>query len=99
MANAAGNYAPGGTKLDFNGYYVYGAWYLTGESRAAAYQLSGFNPATFGQIDIKNRLGAYLNRAYPNTFLMRVQADWRAIRWRHDAPAKYTYFGEKAHFS
>ena len=58
MANAAGNYAPGGTKLDFNGYYVYGTWYLTGESRAAAYQLSGFNPATFGQIDIKNRLSA-----------------------------------------
>ena len=57
-ANAAGNYAPGGTKLDFNGFYVYGTWYLTGESRAAAYQLSGLNPATFGQIDIKNRLSA-----------------------------------------
>jgi len=31
---------------------------MTGESRAGAYKVAGFNPATFGQIDIKNPLSA-----------------------------------------
>jgi phosphate-selective porin OprO/OprP len=51
--------APGGTTLDFSGYYVYATWYLTGESRAASYLTypKEFNtPATFGQINILNPL-------------------------------------------
>jgi phosphate-selective porin OprO/OprP len=53
--------APGGTQLDFSGYYVYATWYLTGESRAASYLTypKEFNtPGTFGQINIKNPLSA-----------------------------------------
>lgn len=58
-ARAAGNYAPGGTSLDFDGYYVYGMWYLTGESRAASYSVSNIaGPATFGPIQIKHPLSA-----------------------------------------
>jgi phosphate-selective porin OprO/OprP len=51
--------APGGSALDFSGYYVYATWYLTGESRAASYLTypKEFNtPATFGQINILNPL-------------------------------------------
>jgi phosphate-selective porin OprO/OprP len=59
VARAAGDYAPGGTSLDFNGYYVYGLWYLTGESRAASYSVSNIaGPATFGSIQIKHPLSA-----------------------------------------
>jgi phosphate-selective porin OprO and OprP len=56
IANAAGNYAPGGSRVGFSGYYVYGTWYLTGESRAAAYQVSALNPATFDRIKINHPL-------------------------------------------
>ena len=57
-ANAAGAFAPGGTSLDFDGYYVYGTWYLTGESRAASYQVNDSNPGNFRQIKIKNTLSS-----------------------------------------
>jgi len=54
-----GTHAPGGTSVNFRGFYVYGTWYLTGESRAAAYQTypEEFNtPSTFGQIKILHPL-------------------------------------------
>ncbi len=56
FARRAGVFAPGGTSLNFSGYYVYGTWYLTGESRAEAYQIDDLNPATFRQIKILNPL-------------------------------------------
>jgi len=50
--------APGGSALDFSGYYVYATWYLTGESRAASYRDDYRRPGTFGQIEINNPLSA-----------------------------------------
>jgi len=35
--NTGGRNAPGGTSINFDGYYVYATWYLTGESRAETY--------------------------------------------------------------
>ncbi len=55
-ASTLGTYAPGGSTYEASGYYVYGTWYLTGESRAAAYKLKALNPANFGQIKILNPL-------------------------------------------
>jgi phosphate-selective porin OprO and OprP len=51
-ASTLGYYAPGGSTYQASGFYVYGTWYLTGESRAAAYRLKALNPANFGQIKI-----------------------------------------------
>ena len=58
FANTHGVSAPGGSSLNFSGYYVYATWYLTGESRAEAYQVDDLNPATFRQIKILNPLSA-----------------------------------------
>jgi len=35
--NTGRAHAAGGTSVNFSGYYIYAAWYLTGESRAEAY--------------------------------------------------------------
>src|ERR1700730_225366 len=54
-------HAPGGTSVNFSGYYVYATWYLTGESRAEAYHSypEEFNaPATFSQIKILHPVSA-----------------------------------------
>jgi phosphate-selective porin OprO/OprP len=58
LANLAGNYAPGGTSLDFNSYYVYGTLFLTGETRASAYQVTELNPGAFGPVKIKSPFSA-----------------------------------------
>ena len=53
--------APGGTSVNFSGYYVYATWYLTGESRAASYRTypGTYNyPGTFEQIKILNPVSA-----------------------------------------
>jgi phosphate-selective porin OprO/OprP len=53
--------APGDTSIHFSGFYVYATWYLTGESRAAAYKTYPEEyaaPATFGQIKILNPVSA-----------------------------------------
>lgn len=51
-ANGAGVNALGGTSQNFNGFYVYGTWYLTGESRAESYKVGALNSAEFGRIKI-----------------------------------------------
>jgi phosphate-selective porin OprO/OprP len=58
LASATGNFAPGGSSLNFDGYYVYGTWFLTGESRAAAYQVDDSNPGNFRQIKINDPFSA-----------------------------------------
>lgn len=56
--NAAGPYAPGGDRLKFHGFYAFASLFLTGESRADAYQVSRADPANFRQINIKNPVSA-----------------------------------------
>jgi phosphate-selective porin OprO/OprP len=52
-ANTLGGiYAPGGSTYEASGFYVFGSYFLTGESRATAYRLKALNPANFGQIKI-----------------------------------------------
>jgi phosphate-selective porin OprO/OprP len=58
LARMAGAFAPGGASHYFSGYYVYGQWYLTGEERAAAYDVTNKIGATFNQIKIKHPLSA-----------------------------------------
>ncbi len=50
--------APGAAALDFSGYYIYAAWYLTGESRAASYRTDYRRPGTFDQIEIISPVSA-----------------------------------------
>jgi phosphate-selective porin OprO and OprP len=56
LARMAGAFAPGGASHYFSGFYVYGQWYLTGEERAAAYDVTNKIGATFNQIKIKHPL-------------------------------------------
>jgi len=58
LARMAGAFAPGGASHYFSGYYVYGQWYLTGEERAAAYDVTNKIGANFNQIKIKHPLSA-----------------------------------------
>jgi len=51
-ASTVGYYAPGGSTYEASGFYVYGTYYLTGETRASAYRVKALNPANFGQIKI-----------------------------------------------
>jgi phosphate-selective porin OprO and OprP len=59
--------APGGTSVNFSGYYVYATWYLTGESRAEQFRTypdryltpeEFYVPSTFGQIKILSPFSA-----------------------------------------
>ena len=51
--------SPGGTSLFFSGYYVSGMLFLTGESKAAAYQVdNNTNGGSFREIQIKHPLSA-----------------------------------------
>ncbi|MFO1101668.1 MAG: porin [Methylocystis sp.] len=58
LARLAGAFAPGGASQYFSGYYVYGQWYLTGEERAAAYDVTNKLGANFNQVPIKSPVSA-----------------------------------------
>lgn len=56
---ASGVLQPGGGSLNFNGYYVSGMYFLTGETKAAAYQVDdNSNGGGFRQIQIKHPVSA-----------------------------------------
>ncbi len=58
-ANMVGILSPGGASLNYNGYYVSGMYFLTGESKAAAYQVdNNSNGGSFRQIQIKHPLSS-----------------------------------------
>ncbi len=54
----AGYFNPGGKSAYFDGYYVMGEYWLTGEEKTSAYDIRDRNGATFNQIKIKNPLSA-----------------------------------------
>jgi len=59
LARASGVFAPGGSRLHFGGYYVWGEYWMTGEERASAYDLKdNKSGANFGQVKIKNPVSA-----------------------------------------
>lgn len=58
LARASGQFAPGGSHHHFDGYYVWGEWWATGEERAAAYDVKDKAGANFGQIKIRNPVSA-----------------------------------------
>ena len=58
LARLAGAFAPGGASHYFSGFYLYGQWYLTGEERAAAYDVTNKIGANFNQITIKHPMSA-----------------------------------------
>jgi phosphate-selective porin OprO/OprP len=58
LARLAGAFAPGGASHYFSGFYAYAQWYLTGEERAAAYDVTNKLGANFNQITIKHPMSA-----------------------------------------
>jgi phosphate-selective porin OprO/OprP len=49
-------FVPNGTSHYFDGYYVTGQWWLTGEEIAASYNVKSKNGASFSQVKIKDPL-------------------------------------------
>ncbi|NUJ80856.1 carbohydrate porin [Methylocystis sp. FS] len=49
---------PGGRSAYFDGYYIQGTYWITGEERAQSYDIRDKNGATFNQLKIKNPLSA-----------------------------------------
>lgn len=61
LINVSGNavpFNPGGRSAYFDGFYVQGTYWLTGEERAAAYDSKDRAGAAFGQLKIKNPVSA-----------------------------------------
>jgi len=53
------SFSPGGLSLFFSGYYLSAMWFLTGESKASAYQVdNNSNPGGFRQVTIRHPLSA-----------------------------------------